>query len=111
MAITEGIYPVSARKTVDGWTSPGIAFEDYTRMSTQQRKQSGERRLPTPPWALNDKMLRLLLVTFMEERAGFRKKQKGNLRERLQRASEGVVAQRPAPNRNTWAAVQGIHSD
>lgn len=93
--IIEGIYPVSARKIVDGWSSPGIAFEDYARMSTQQRKASGERRLPTPDWSVNDKMLRLLLVTFMEERAGFRKKQKGELPLRLARANAAIIAQRP----------------
>jgi hypothetical protein len=88
-------YPVNARRTLEGWTSPGVAFEDYTRMSTQQRKASNERRLPTPKWAVNDGQLRTLLVTFMEERAGFRKQQKGTLMERLERAKLAVINQRP----------------
>lgn len=88
-------YPVSARNTLAGWVSTGVAFEDYTRMNTQQRKPSGERRLPTPKWAVNDPMLRTLLVKFTEERAGFRKAQKGTLLERLERAKVAVIAQRP----------------
>lgn len=88
-------YPVNARHTVEGWVSTGIAFEDYARMNTQQRKQSGERRLPTPTWSVNDKLLRELLVVFMEERAGLRKKQKGTLTERLERAKVAVINQRP----------------
>lgn len=88
-------YPVNARRTLDGWASPGVAFEDYTRMSTQQRKASNERRLPTPQWAVNDTQLRTLLVLFMEERAGFRKIQPGTLLERLERAKLAVINQRP----------------
>lgn len=91
----EGTYPVSARKAVDGWITTGIAFEDYARMSTHSHKASGERRLPTPVWAVNDGLLRELLVKFMEERAGFRRKQKGGLLERLERANAAVLAQRP----------------
>lgn len=87
-------YPVDARKTVDGWVSTGIDFSDYARMGTQQRKQSGERRLPTPTWAVNDAQLQELLVTFMEERAGLRKK-KGTLAERLARAQTAIINQRP----------------
>jgi hypothetical protein len=88
-------YPVNARRTMEGWVTPGIAFEDYARMSTQQRKPSGERRLPTPDWSVNDTKLRDLLVAFMEERAGFRKQQKGTLSERLERAKLAVINQRP----------------
>lgn len=88
-------YPVKARRIVDGWSSPGIDFSDYARMQTHQRKQSGERRLPTPKWAVNDTMLRALLVSFMEERAGFRKEQKGTLLERLERAKKAIINQRP----------------
>lgn len=90
----EPMYPVSARKTVDGWLSTGIAFEDYSRMGTQQRKPSGERRLPTPTWAVNDKLLQELLVNFMEERASIRRKH-GTLQERLARAQQAIINQRP----------------
>lgn len=88
-------YPVSAIKTQEGWTTPGLDFGDYSRMSTQQRKQSGERRLATPKWAVNNEMLQELLVAFMEERAGFRKKQKGTLLVRLERAKAAIINQRP----------------
>lgn len=91
----DGMYPVSAQSTPDGWTGPGLAFEDYTRMSTQQRKQSGERRLQTPEWAINNAQMQELLVCFQEERAGFRKRQKGTLPERLKKANAAIVADRP----------------
>jgi len=115
----EGTYPVSARPVSDGWSSPGLAFEDYARMSTQQRKQSNERRLVTPLWAMNDKLLRELIVKFMEERAGFRKFPKCSIKvkdvchpnfwervyngqlllqtqsQRLERAKAAIIAQRP----------------
>lgn len=68
--------PVSALMTADGWLSTGISFDDYGRMSVQQRKQSGERRLATPIWAMNNALLRRVLIAFMEERAGFRKKKR-----------------------------------
>ena len=91
----DGMYPVSAQPTADGWSGPQLAYEDYTRMSTQQRKQSGKRRLATPLWAVNDSLLQQLLVHFQEERAGFRKKQKGTLVERLERANTAIMNQHP----------------
>lgn len=91
-----GQHPVNARPAAaGGWTSSGVAFEDYARMSTQQHKPSGERRLPTPQWAVNDGMLRELLVVFMEERAGYRKRQTGPLLPRLERAKQAIISQRP----------------
>lgn len=92
-------YPVSAAPTAEGWKSTGLDFADYGRMGTQQRKQSGERRLPTPRWAVNDDMLQKLLVHFMEERAGIKKK-KGTLSERLIRAQENIQHMRPK-----WSAT------
>ena len=68
-------YPVGASLTATGWLSNGVSFEDYNRMSTHKRKTSGERRLPTPAWAMNDSALRRVLVAFMEERA-FSKKER-----------------------------------
>ena len=68
-------YPVGATMTATGWLSNGLSFDDYSRMSTHKRKTSGERRLPTPLWAMNDFALRRVLVTFMEERA-FSKKER-----------------------------------
>jgi hypothetical protein len=88
-----------------GFTCPGIAFEDFSRMSTMQRKTTGVRRLGTPTWAVNDKELQHLLVVFMEERAGFRKHKdplietpkdltKEALLARLEKAKEQVISRR-----------------
>ena len=93
--------PVSARITASGWISNGIDFESYARMQTTTRKTAGERRLPTPDWAMNNPMLRRVLVRFMEERA-FSKKERGTftkdtgLRERLTRACARIMQKRPA---------------
>jgi hypothetical protein len=62
-------FPVSANVTADGWRSTGLDWADYARMSTRQRKPSGERKLPTPKWALDDKLLQELLAEFFEGRA------------------------------------------
>ena len=69
----------------------GIDFSDYTRMSTFTHKQAGERRLPTPEWALNDELLRDVLVRYMEARADI-KQGTGSLAERLQRARAKLLA-------------------
>jgi hypothetical protein len=64
------IQPVSAvYRGLGEWETPGVSFSDYERMAVQTRKQSGERRLPTPSWALNYSEQRELLVYFMERRA------------------------------------------
>ena len=74
-------------------------------MSSMQRKTTGERRLKTPTWAVNDKELQHLLVVFMEERAGFIKKNKPlvenkedltpeGLKARLKKATEKVQSRR-----------------
>lgn len=75
----------------------GLSWQDYGSMSTHTRKQSGERRLPTPDWALDDALLRELLVAFMESRAGI-KPTKGRLRPRLERARLAILAQHPRLN-------------
>ena len=91
--------PVSAWITASGWISNGIDFSSYSRMQTLKRKTAGERRLPTPLWAMNNAMLRRVLVRFLEERA-FSKKERatlgGGLRQRLNRAKERIIAKRPA---------------
>ena len=48
--------------------STGISFNDYGRMHVLRRAKVQERRLPTPRWAIRDEWLRLLLVTYLEER-------------------------------------------
>jgi hypothetical protein len=98
-------FPVSAEVTADGWATPGIAFEDYARMAIQTHKLSGERRLPTPRWAINNEMLRLLIVSFLEERmlhAGskflwtyWRAVAKLPLEKRLEIAQKRLMEQRP----------------
>jgi hypothetical protein len=94
--------PVHANAAAEGeWTSPGIAFEDYARMSTQTKKQSGCRRLDTPEWALDQTKLRALIVLLFEGRAfGRAKKYRavvgvGTERERLRRAQSKMFADRP----------------
>lgn len=90
-------FPVSAHFTMDGWISTGISYDDYRGMGLTKRKHTAERRLPTPQWAINDPQLRRLIVQFMEERAGLRKKkQKGGLKQRLARAQAKIVRRRPA---------------
>lgn len=46
----------------------GISFQDYGRMHVMRRARVQERRLPTPLWAIRDEWLRILLVTYLEER-------------------------------------------
>jgi len=73
-----------------------LTYEDYSKMSTHQRKQSAERRLTTPIWAVNDQALQMLLVSFMEERALIRRFAKvGTAKERLENAKLKIDAQKP----------------
>jgi hypothetical protein len=66
-------------------------------MQTYQHKQSAERKLPTPTWAVNDAALREVLAVYMEKRAGIRPGT-GTLSERLARAKEAVISQRAQMN-------------
>jgi hypothetical protein len=86
------MMPISAEYTGGEFSSPGIAFEDYSRMATIIHKQSGERRLPTPEWVLRPDLLRQILVNYLERRAGFHKAQPGTDRERLDRANQKLAA-------------------
>jgi hypothetical protein len=93
--------PVSAKLTATGWLSNGIAFDDFAKMQTTTRKTAGERRLPTPAWAMSNVLLRLVLVRFMEERAFSKKerlsvRKKAGLKERLDNAKKRIMAKRPA---------------
>jgi hypothetical protein len=48
-----------------------IAFEDFARMQVRRRSQPNRgRRNGTPEWALNDKKLREVIVTYLEARVG-----------------------------------------
>jgi len=72
-----------------------LTFSDFHNMHVERRKEVQERRLPTPAWALNDLMLRELVVRYMERRAFLNKPQAGTLKERLDRAERAVAAQAP----------------
>jgi len=87
-------HPVHAEAVADSeFTTPGLSYDDYSRMSTQRRKTTGERRLPTPAWALNLSTPEghLLLARFFELRAHIRFPRKGTPRERLQFAQEKMI--------------------
>jgi hypothetical protein len=99
-------HPVSAASDGHGgFNTPGVSFEDFSRMTTMQRKTTGERRLPTPSWAVNDSELQHVLTVFMEERAGFLKHKDlpraekkdltpEALKARLQKATEKELSRR-----------------
>lgn len=88
--------PVSAEFDADGEAvSIGIAFDDYVKMHTIQRKLSGERRLPTPSWAVNQSELRSLLVHFFERRAGIRYHGNGSDVQRLNAAQQKLLSRVP----------------
>jgi hypothetical protein len=87
-------FPVHAEYGADGeWTSPGIAFDDLTRMQTSVRAVAPCRQLATPSWAVNDSQLRELLVAFLEERAFPHKAglKTGALPERLANAQKKII--------------------
>jgi hypothetical protein len=94
-----GEAPINVKMTATGWLSNGISWDDFSRMQTRLKKTTGERRLPTPLWAMNNAMLRRVLVRFMEERAFSKKERatlKGGLRERLAQAAARVASKRPS---------------
>jgi hypothetical protein len=91
--------PIRVKFTPTGWLTVGIDFESH--LSLKQRKAAGERRKPTPTWALNNAMLRRVIVAFMEERA-FSKKERSamkkfrSLKVRLNAAQARIVTKRAA---------------
>lgn len=86
-------HPVHVRYVAGQWESTGISFEDLPRYTVQNHKPSAERKLPTPQWAVNDSLLRELLVTYLEHRAGINHKQPGTQAERLARATAKLKAE------------------
>jgi hypothetical protein len=60
--------PVSAKFDGHEFQSNGLGYEDYNRCHLQH-KGNGDRRFSTPVWALNDALLRRVLVEFLERRA------------------------------------------
>ena len=96
-------YPVSAEVTADGWRSPGLDYSDYVRMGLTSHKSSGERRLPTPIWAVRNSLLQELILHFLESRAAVGFWNAARLRgegisfvERLDRAKSILNKQRAA---------------
>jgi hypothetical protein len=87
--------PVSANVTADGWASSGISYDDYSGMHMTKGKQAPERRLETPEWALSDEKLRVLLVRFIEMRAGRRVQRTGKQSERLEHAAKAIIDRIP----------------
>lgn len=77
-----------------------IAFSDYDRMGTFERKRAPGRRAAVPNWALNDEKLRLIICRYYEVRAGFDGPQPGTYSERLTRAHEKLLQCIPR-----WAAA------
>ncbi len=64
-----------------GFNTPGISFEDYTRMQTcVKMKASGNRQREAPIYARNDTEFRRVLLAYLETRA-FSKKQREFLAE------------------------------
>ncbi len=86
-------HPVHVRYVAGEWVSTGISFEDLPRYTVQNHKPSAERKLPTPQWAVNDSLLRELLVTYLEHRAAINHKQRGTQAERLARATAKLKAE------------------
>jgi hypothetical protein len=103
-------FPVSAEVTADGWTSPGLGFDDYSRMSITTHKLASGRRFQTPRWAIDWRLLRKLLVFYFERRAfGLGRypqnpSKAGNLRDRLVRACKVITARKP----NLIARMDGL---
>jgi hypothetical protein len=90
-------YAWGERRQLPASARTGLSFQDIGSMGIHTRKQSGERRLPTPVWAISDKLLRELLVVFLETRVGLRPT-KARLKVRMERARLAVLAQHPRLN-------------
>ncbi len=73
----------------------GLSFQDYGRMHLQRRAKVQERRLPTPDWAVRDEWLRILLVTYLEERFYCRRPEGADLATRLDLARRSALYYAP----------------
>ncbi len=82
----------------------GIAFGDYQFMHVMRRARVQERRLPTPTWAVRDEWLRLLLVTYLEERFYCRPQPTLDLCFRLELAQQSALYYAPRKQEllNAW---------
>jgi predicted transcriptional regulator len=71
-----------------------ISWQDFASMQVFTRKVQCERRLPTPAWALNDELLRQVIVRYVERRA-YVHNPNLPLRERLSLAAAAIKKQHP----------------
>lgn len=69
----------------------GISFSDYVNVQTHERKSGrGDRRLPTPVWPMDDRLLSSVCIRYLEIRAVLFGKQHGTEAERLARVAVRV---------------------
>lgn len=93
--------PVSARYVANDWETPGLSYDDFSRMGigTMGLNLRGKNKA-RPAWARNDKQTREVIVRFMEKRAFMgrnRYKQgPGTQAERMARA-EKLITKNRAP--------------
>jgi len=72
-----------------------IAYSDYDRMHIERRVVQHERRLPTPAWAFDDKLLLEVVVTFVERRHHIRSGHLKPMQERLEAIREAAEGSLP----------------
>jgi len=91
-------HPVSARFVAGEWQSPGLSYDNYSRMQTVTHLLNSGRRSPAPDWAFHDRKLREVIVVCMELRAYWRNRKptQGDDAERL-RAAQKFIADKHRP--------------
>jgi hypothetical protein len=93
------MQPVHADYVGNGeFTSNGIAFEDYARMTTQTHKLAAYRQGAPPDWVFDNNKLRAVIVGCVEARADqwwARRSYSGTDAERLARAQKTLAAKLP----------------
>lgn len=92
------IYPVSTKFVggghgLNGWESTGLDYGDVSRMGTRRCKTHKYRQKPVPDWAVNDTKLRELILRFLEQRVGRKKRKYADDRERLAAIVEKLKVQ------------------
>jgi hypothetical protein len=88
-------YAFGDRRQRPASAKTGLSYQDFTAMNVYQKKQSGERRLPTPEWALTDPLLREVLIVYLENRLGIKPNPDSTLDERRVHVQQVALAQRP----------------
>lgn len=91
--------PIETWQTADGeLESTGLDYSDYRRMHVDDSNAPfSERRLETPEWVYNNKLLRDVLLCFLEYRAGMQGtgfRLGGTPKQRLKRAMKRLSARR-----------------